>query len=154
LFWDPGGGEFGVSEGQDLALTVRQPWAELIISGRKSIEVRTWITNYRGLVWLHAGRYVDEMLDLRFGITDPPRGAFVGRVQLLSITPFDHERWELWRDRHLDPGHYRPGLFAWAMASPQRLSQPISAVGQRGLFPIEVNLAARLRSDLSGGPGD
>ena len=30
------------------ALSVRQPWADLIAAGRKTIETRTWATRYRG----------------------------------------------------------------------------------------------------------
>ena len=30
------------------ALSIRQPWAELIMQGRKTLELRTWRTNYRG----------------------------------------------------------------------------------------------------------
>ena len=32
------------------ALSIRQPWAELILQGRKTIELRTWKTSYRGLL--------------------------------------------------------------------------------------------------------
>ena len=32
------------------ALSIRQPWAELILQGRKTIELRTWKTCYRGLL--------------------------------------------------------------------------------------------------------
>lgn len=34
------------------ALCLRQPWANLIISGQKTIETRKWQTNYRGLILL------------------------------------------------------------------------------------------------------
>lgn len=36
------------------ALSVRQPWASLIAAGRKSIEIRTWRTDYRGPLAIHA----------------------------------------------------------------------------------------------------
>lgn len=35
-------------------LTVKQPWASLIVSGIKDIENRTWATKYRGPVLIHA----------------------------------------------------------------------------------------------------
>lgn len=38
----------------DRALTVRQPWASLIAAGRKVIEVRTWRTDHRGPIVIHA----------------------------------------------------------------------------------------------------
>jgi hypothetical protein len=36
-------------------ITVKQPWASLIVHGIKDIENRTWKTNFRGRVLIHAG---------------------------------------------------------------------------------------------------
>jgi ASCH domain len=41
------------------ALSVKQPWAALLVHGRKSIEVRSWRTLYRGPVLIHAARVPD-----------------------------------------------------------------------------------------------
>ena len=41
-------------------LTVRQPWASLIIAGTKTVEHRRWRTDYRGELWIHAGLAVDD----------------------------------------------------------------------------------------------
>jgi hypothetical protein len=37
-------------------LSVRQPYAELIVSGRKTMERRNWNTGYRGRFVVHADR--------------------------------------------------------------------------------------------------
>jgi len=37
-------------------LTVIQPWAWLIANGKKLIETRTWSTDYRGPLLIHAGK--------------------------------------------------------------------------------------------------
>lgn len=37
------------------AITIKQPWAQLIVEGIKDIENRTWKTNFRGRVLIHAG---------------------------------------------------------------------------------------------------
>lgn len=49
-----------------LALSVKQPWAGLIVSGVKDVENRTWRTNVRGPVLIHAGKTCDEHALLRF----------------------------------------------------------------------------------------
>lgn len=36
------------------AISIRQPWAWLIVNGYKDIENRTWRTKYRGPVMIHA----------------------------------------------------------------------------------------------------
>lgn len=41
------------------ALSIRQPWAWLIATGRKDIENRIWKTNYRGKFLIHAGKSFD-----------------------------------------------------------------------------------------------
>ena len=41
------------------AISVKQPWASLIISGIKDIENRKWKTNYRGRVLIHASNSTD-----------------------------------------------------------------------------------------------
>lgn len=38
-----------------IALSIRQPWAWLIVNGHKNVENRTWPTNYRGNFLVHAG---------------------------------------------------------------------------------------------------
>jgi len=37
------------------ALSVRQPWAWLIVNGYKDIENRDWSTKLRGRIWIHTG---------------------------------------------------------------------------------------------------
>jgi hypothetical protein len=133
----------------ELALSIRQPWAELILQGRKTIELRTWETDYRGLLWLHAGQAADLGLDRSFGVSDPPRGAFVGRITLEDISPIDLFRWEGWRGQHLDSGRYQPGLFAWHLSSAERLRQPVPAPGKLKLFTVDDALSQRLHAALA-----
>lgn len=37
-------------------LSIRQPWAWLIVNGHKDIENRDWSTAYRGQILVHAGK--------------------------------------------------------------------------------------------------
>ena len=41
------------------ALSIKQPWADLIVSGGKDIENRSWRTPYRGTFAVHAGKSFD-----------------------------------------------------------------------------------------------
>jgi hypothetical protein len=108
------------------------------------MEVRGWETSYRGRIWIHAARHVDETLDARFDIHDPYRGGFIGSAELTSIEPFDAESWETWRKYHLDPGPFRAGLLAWLLMSPRRFVSPLRASGTVGLYEIEPELQAKL----------
>ena len=73
-------------------LSIRQPWAELIVSGVKRIENRSWSTNYRGPVLIHAGlRPTDAPIaeiERKFAIKIPrdlPRGGVVGIARLAGV---------------------------------------------------------------------
>jgi hypothetical protein len=45
-------------------LSIRQPWAWLIVNGHKDVENRTRRTNYRGTVLVHAGQEPFSKYDL------------------------------------------------------------------------------------------
>jgi hypothetical protein len=38
------------------ALSLRQPWPNLILSGKKTIETRKWVTSYRGPILILASK--------------------------------------------------------------------------------------------------
>ena len=40
------------------ALSVRQPWAWLIVNGHKDIENRNWPTKFRGPILIHASKFM------------------------------------------------------------------------------------------------
>ncbi len=42
------------------ALSIKQPWAALLVAGRKTIEVRRWSTGFRGELLIHAARVPDD----------------------------------------------------------------------------------------------
>src|SRR4051812_8123533 len=72
-----------------LALSVRQPWAELIMRGKKVVEQRSRPTNVRGRIYIYAslGRYKlaeeNEWAE-QYGldVEGLPRGVIVGTVEL------------------------------------------------------------------------
>jgi hypothetical protein len=43
------------------ALSIKQPWAWLIVNGYKDIENRDWATTFRGPVLIHAGKKPDDI---------------------------------------------------------------------------------------------
>jgi hypothetical protein len=112
------------------ALTIRQPWASLIIAGIKDVENRTWSTDYRGELVIHAGLAVD-----RPGLTDfahllpgaaaaepLPSGAVLGTVELVDVVSGYESPWAL-----IDNWH-------WILTRPRPLRIPVPAVGRLGLW--------------------
>jgi len=125
-------------------LSIRQPWAELILVDRKKVELRQWSTRHRGWTWLHTGRSVDPADCERFGLSSLFTGGFVGAFHLRDVVPLDSERWEAWRSVHLDLGRHPPEVFGWVLANPVRLVNPVAAPGSRGLYRPDASLIARL----------
>ena len=85
------------------ALSVRQPWAWLIVQGFKDIENRTWQTSFRGTVLIHAGMTMDqegyEEIRARFpDIPLPPieeldRGGIVGQCAITDCVSQSDSQW-------------------------------------------------------------
>ena len=47
-------------------LTIKEPFASLIANGLKEYEFRTWKTNYRGEVLIHASKSIDKNMVRKF----------------------------------------------------------------------------------------
>jgi len=71
-------------------LSIRQPWAGLIVTGLKDVENRTWSTIYRGQVLIHASRTYDESEETRRFIEE--RLGFDFNYPCLRFKPFDQNR--------------------------------------------------------------
>ena len=125
------------------ALSIRQPWAELILQGRKTIELRTWSTTYRGRFLIHAAQKVNTEACEAYGL-DPAklvRGALLGSVELIDVIEFDAQSYDAHRGEHLRLGDWPGDLLGWRLANPERLDEPIPMSGQRNLFEVDLEMA-------------
>ncbi len=111
------------------ALSVRQPWAWLIVNGYKDVENRSWPTHHRGPLLIHAGSNTSELprrseIERQHGIKVPEGielGGIIGVVNLIDC-----------KARTDSPWHNR-GSIGWVLAKPRRL--PFRACkGNLGLF--------------------
>lgn len=126
------------------ALSLTQPWAQLVATGQKQIETRSWSTRYRGPLYIHAAkkfpREAQNLAITLYGNTPIlkylPFGAIVARAYLLDVrtTEFMLPRISEKERRY---GDYSPGRFAWILTNIEQL-EPFPYKGQLGLF--EVNL--------------
>src|SRR5258708_7375485 len=136
-----------------LVLSIKQPWAQLIIEGRKDVEVRSWATPYRGPLWIHTGQKLDTYANERFNEHDLFRGGIIGCAELWGIRPFSAKSWEAWRSRHLDdsPFDEELGKYGWILRNPKRLERPIPVKGTIGPFrlpdPVERQLPGQLEHE-------
>lgn len=80
------------------ALSIMQPWAWLILHGGKDIENRTWRTEQRGRILLHAGQRTDldafdAYRDLLPSLDKLPRGGIVGMVTITGCVRHSLSPW-------------------------------------------------------------
>ena len=124
------------------ALSIRQPWADLIIQGKKTLELRNWSVNHRGPLAIHASQTVDEPACRAHGIN--PRhvsaGVVIGVVDLVDIIPLDEAIFETHQQEHLSTGIFKPPLYGWQISGPKILEKPIPFTGRMGLFNIPDGL--------------
>jgi hypothetical protein len=123
-------------------LSVRQPWAELIVQGRKSLELRSWTAKYRGPLAIHASQTVERDACRDHGL-DPDRvttGAVIGVVDLVSVDLLDAAAYEQRAGEHLSDAPWAgEPLFGWRLANPRALREPISVRGRMALFDVALD---------------
>lgn len=121
------------------ALSVRQPRAEQIVRGLKTMDVRSWRVNYRGPLAIHASgaKRPERVRVLGFDPDEMVYGAILGVVELIEIVPLDEETYEAARAEHLSDAPF-PGVpcFGWRFVDPRPLPRPLPMRGTMNLFNV------------------
>lgn len=126
-------------------LSVKQPWATLLLEGVKSIESRTWATRYRGPLLIHASEVIDRLAFERKGF-DPsdqirfPRGAVIAAVILKDVRPLKAEDSHAAGFEILDAF----GRYAWVVEGARAVYPPLHTKGRLGLWKLKPEDAAQL----------
>lgn len=125
------------------AISVKQPWAYLICAGIKDIENRTWKTNYRGRLLIHASSRKDnstkplltsEQYELAGGVAGygkaifGDRSAIIGSIEVIDCVQ-NHP--SVWAEK---------GVYNWVLANPVLFENPILNVkGQLTFWEYDEN---------------
>lgn len=131
------------------ALTICQPYAELIARLEKPIENRTWPASYRGPLLIHAGRsrqWLDEDDEVRY--PGMAYGAIVAVADLVACLP--HDRPSAWPPRwsHLIDHVHALGPWCWVLENVRRLPTPVECMGHQGLWIPEPFVVAAVQKQL------
>lgn len=131
-------------------ISVRQPWASAIVQGIKPVENRSWVTNYRGQVLIHAGvsrrdlkhlnctpldQYADS-LDLTFG-------AIIGLARIIDCVPLSD------LPASLRGNPFASGPYCWILEDARAIESPIPCRGQLGLFNAPADIVRSLGLEQS-----
>jgi len=121
-------------------ISVSQPFADLIVSGKKTIELRNWNTNFRGEVLIHS--------PLKIRIDDCNRlkinkkfvtGAIIGKAELYDVKKYDSLK-EIISDRkfHFSVKKFQKKTYGFMLKNPKSFRIPIPLKGQLGFFEVEI----------------
>lgn len=123
------------------ALSIRQPWASMIVTGMKSIELRTWATNYRGWLWIHSGKKPDAAALEMLGEA-PERyqtGGLLGIALLSDVRRIETPReWQALSRQHRSPSGFQPDVMGWHFTDTIGLRTKIASPGELYLFPLSA----------------
>jgi hypothetical protein len=151
------------------ALTIIQPWATLIAIGAKTIETRSWRTDWRGTLAIHAAKGLpgwardyalrDPACGLleRYGFAtthDLPRGAIVAVAQLVACVSTNDVRPDEVRERlrsdaerynpEYELGDYSADRWLWLLDCVERINPPLPCSGkQRFWTPPTITAGSR-----------
>lgn len=145
------------------AISLWQPWASLVAAGIKLVETRSWFTDRRGTLAIHAAKHrltrpqvdamrreLHEMTALlypdKYCSVHPemmldalPYGAVVAVVQLIACRDTNSVRERVSAQERLC-GDFRPGRFAWMFERVQRLRSPVACRGFQGIFELPLSI--------------
>ncbi len=117
------------------ALSIKQPFAELILQGKKKIELRKWNTLFRGEFLIHASKIPDKNAMRRFGFDDLPCGFILGKARLVGVKKYQNKE-EHKKDAKLHLASDGWGNYGFVLADVKRI-KPVSCRGNLGFWEFK-----------------
>ena len=119
-------------------LSIRQPWASLIVEGYKKYEFRSWKTKYRGKILIHASGMIEKKMLERFKEydLDIKTSAIIGEAELTDCIKVDKDFND--KLKSIDPVVYgnsnHDETYAWKLDNIKMYNEIIPIKGKLGLW--------------------
>jgi ASCH domain len=123
-------------------LSLKQPYAELLVSGKKTIEVRKWNTKFRGQFLVHASKNINEDACKRLKIDQAKlvTGAIVGEANLYNVISYWTKNSFLKdKNKHFASSNYDKPKYGFLVNQAKRFDIPIPIRGKLGFFNVELD---------------
>jgi len=124
-------------------LSVCQPFAELIVQGKKTIELRKWNTKFRGEFLVHAPQKIrlDDCKRLKIK-PELIVGAIIGKVELIDVKEYENaSQIKIDSKKHLASNGESDNKYGFVLQNPKQLRIPIPCNGQLNFFEFKPELA-------------
>ena len=118
-------------------ITIKQPYASMIVNNYKRYEFRSWKTNYRGKLLIHAGNSVnkDDLIYYNYlDIKEYPKMKIIGECELTDCILIDDNFDKELRKSKIYGRHSRIGLYAWKLDNIKMYDKFIDVKGKLGLW--------------------
>lgn len=106
------------------ALGLRQPWAELILRGIKTIELRSSQTHIRGPIYIYASKTIAKTPHAKaaaeqagINVDKLPTGVLIGTVEIIDSFPASAKH----SAASGIPATLLKGKYGWELANPRRM---------------------------------
>lgn len=125
-------------------LSIKEPFASLICEGIKHIETRSWKTNYRGEIYIHASRAKvpknDERINRLIKMLNDKElnmGKIICKCKLVDCVYMTEEYIKDMKENNEIEylcGHYEVGRYSWVLEDVEVLDEKIEAKGRLGIW--------------------
>jgi hypothetical protein len=127
-------------------LSLKQPFAELLVSGKKTVELRKWNTKFRGEFLIHASKKIDKAraksLDINF--TKLSTGAIIGTAILYNVKEYKSKaEFEKDKNKHYaDIKKFGSYKYGFMVNNAHKLRTPLRYPGRLKFFEVEYPVIA------------
>ena len=135
-------------------LSVSQPYADLIVQGKKTIELRTWNTKFRGEFLVHAPFKIKKDACKRLGVDETKlrTGVIVGKAEIYDVKVYNSVS-ELKSDykKHFATEEFLRHKYGFLLKKPKELRRPIPYKGSLGFFNVHLDTKVKendIKSEL------
>ena len=121
-------------------LSIKEPFATLIKDGVKIYETRSWKTNYRGEIYIHASLSLSKLERVesanKYLKSEIKPGFILCKCELVDCIPMTDEFIKYINEEtsEYDYGLYSEGRYAWKLKVLEVLDEPIPAKGKLGIW--------------------
>ena len=121
------------------SLSLKQPFAELIVKGDKKIELRKWNTKFRGEFYIHASQNPDKKAMKRFGFERLPLGCIVGKATLVDVKKYENQEQHS-KDKDLHLASVFWGNHGFVLENPKRLDKSVLCKGKLNFWEFNDDI--------------
>lgn len=115
------------------AFSVVSPWGEMITSGKKSLEIRSW--QPESLPMRNVALVQNDVRLVKEGQEDS-NGFVIAIIDIVGSKPWIKKECNI---AGCDESEFENGYLAWELANVRRLAEPVNVVAKRKFYALSIH---------------